>query len=64
MEIERYSNSIVAITDQATKDNGLTELAMGAQRTATSVSCLNTAYGVAIHSRHHAAFSSCAAVFE
>ena len=35
-----------------------------AGRTATSVSRLNTAHGVAIRSRHHAAFSSRAAVFE
>ena len=35
-----------------------------AGRPAISVSRLNTAHGVAIRSRHHAAFSSRAAVFE
>ena len=39
------------------------EHGMAAGRPATTVSRLSTAYGVAIRSRHHAAFSSRAAVF-
>ena len=40
------------------------ELTTAVGRTATTVSRLNTAYGVTTSSRHHAAFSSRAAVFE
>ena len=48
----------------ATKNRQMSTLMLAAGRPATSVSRLNTAHGVAIRSRHHAAFSSRAAVFE